>query len=182
MNENIIFCEIKFQMFTPKMNAVLRAKNATIQDWNKFQGWVDQYHQHIKYHIFPSFSQEKIIHQELPTLNSLLFFLNIIKEHYYSSNGNTDFFKQSLFSTQPKVPPNQPNSVILNQRHNQIYRLFNILIVSPVETPNLVTYSSFDKLLVQLILSWCIYHQKTIDLKFLFEIIDQINGDFISPN
>lgn len=168
-------------MFTPKMNAVLSCKNTTIYDWYQFQGWVDQYYQNMQY-IFPIVSNEQIIHQELPSLQSLIFFLNIIKNHYNNSNGNVNLFKKSLFQTQPKLQPNHPNSLIMNKRHNQYYRLFNILVIPSITTPNLVTFNSFDKLLVQMILSWYIYHQKTINIKFLFEIVDQINGDFLTPN
>lgn len=168
-------------MFSPKINSVLKMKELSLNDGLRFQGWIEQYFQAIQNIPLlesPDMTYQKIVHNELPTIESLLAFLKIIRKHYYIAAGNAILFKKSLFKTQPLLPPNHPYSLVANRSHNQYYRLFNILSTPPVQIPQIVTFSVFDKLLVHIIFSWCIFHQKTIDLQNLFSIIDQINGDY----
>lgn len=169
-------------MFMPKIEHALKLKNPSIEDMHKFTGWIDQYYNATK-HIprYPIPKDEQIVLSELPTAQSLVNFLNIIGKHYHMSKGDSHRFKQSLSNMQPKLPPNHPDSLIVNHQPNQLYRLFNILSVPPIQTPKLITFSQWDKLLSQIVLSWCVYHNQTIDLKSMFQIIDQVNGDFPTP-
>jgi len=112
--------------------------------------------------LSPLITDQDFIKKELTTTLKLFGFLIIVRQSYLSSLGDQAIFKKNLFKEHPLCS-----------------HLFNILIIPSIPTPKLITFSPCDKILVQLIFSWCIYLHKTIELKRVFQIVDEVNGDYV---
>jgi len=103
---------------------------------------------------------EIIIRQKLPTIDFLKKFIIEIKPFYLNASGNQGTF------------------VRLIRKFNPLYhQLFNILIGISFPIDKMITYSYWDLLVIKLILSWCIINGKQIQIRILYQIVDQVNGD-----
>lgn len=153
-------------MFATKVQHFLRMKN-TSQEMNaKFHGWVQEYHKNIK--PGPIFSDSYLIKTYLSEINDLKSFAINIKPFYIRSDGNIITFRK--FLREMNIERNQPSSLGCI--------LFNLLIGTKVNhIEKIITFSFWDRLIIQLIMAWCVLNKFQISLKTLFILVDQINGD-----
>lgn len=106
-------------------------------------------------------SPEWIIDTTFSNIDQLTSFIMIIKQSYLKSCGNHSIFRRSLLNNGGTIP----------------YLLFNCLIHYPTPASSIVTFSSWDNIVIQFILAWCIVKNHGIKLSTLFLLVDKINND-----
>lgn len=137
-----------------------REKYWSPNEIKRFPSYVEKYHQNVipqRYCLHP----KQIMVSEIPTLKDLQFFLQHIKPIYLQARGNHNEF----ITTLKKID----NGIY--------YLLFNLLIGTEVPSVQFITFSYWDRLMVHLILAWCVYLNHQIKLSGLFQLIDVINHD-----
>ena len=104
-----------------------------------------------------------IINQLLPTINEVKLLLEDIRYPYFSSCGNQVLFLSKIRQINPLYP-----------------LIINILLGVPYPITTIITFSYWDRLVANIIISWCSYSKKEIHISNLFQFIDIINGDSVS--
>lgn len=163
-------------MFAAKLKHIMYSKeDIPIEDQNKLPGYIEQYFDAVK--PGPLIKPKQVVTQHLNSLNDLKNYILEIKSYYVRCQGDYRLFRKFILDTRPLLPPVNANNVSENQKPNIKYLIFHLLIGLKVPTEKIVTFSYWDKLVVQFILAWCCYRNYQIQMQTLFQIIDSINGD-----
>ena len=101
-----------------------------------------------------------IISELLPTIDAVKEMLQDIRYPYLSSRGNQVLFFSKIRNINPLYP-----------------LLVNILVGISYPISSVITFNYWDTLVANIIISWCGFTLRQIQISRLFQLIDIINGD-----
>lgn len=101
-----------------------------------------------------------IISELLPSIDVVKVMLQDIRTPYFTSHGNQVVFFSKIRDINPLYP-----------------LLVNILLGVSYPIKLVITFSYWDILVANIVISWCGFTRKQIHIFRLFQLIDVLNGD-----